>query len=170
MATILSTDGAAWLRGKKTKGLKAKPLITLLVDRCVVNKFLIDTLEGEEPIDVANIFCIGESGDAWQQTSKALLKKYDITAIDEDGWMICLPKPENEVEFFEFREADHAKMSVTPGTWVIQGIWGKTIDGVEKLQQLADGDFVCRQPHDYADQWVVKRRLFVNSYTELGAK
>lgn len=158
MVQIFSTDTATWRRAKKTQGLKAKPLITLLVDRAVVNKFLIDTLEAKEPIEVANIFCIGGAGDAWQQTSKALLKKYDIKSIDEDGWMICEPKPENEVQFFEAEQDGY-----------IIGLWGATIDGVEKVQAFVRGDFICRQPHEHVDQWVVNRRLFLNTYSVLGA-
>lgn len=164
---IVSTSTSVWLRGKKTKGLKAKPLITLMVDRTVVNKFLIDTLEGEEPIDSANIFCIGEAGDAWQQTSKALLKKYDIKDIDADGWMVCEPKPENEVEFFEFTD-EMAAGSLNGPLW-LQGQWGKTVEGVgTNLQKILPGDFICRQPHDHSDQWVVKRKLFLNTYSQLG--
>lgn len=138
---ILKTSALAWRRGKKTKGLKAKALINLLVDRFIVNKFLIDTLEGKEPIDSANIFCIGEAGDAWQQTSKALLKKYDVKAID-DG----------------------------TGHGYITGKWGATIDGVENLQAFVLGDFLCHQPDDHTDQWIVRRTLFLNTYTELGGK
>jgi hypothetical protein len=160
MPAILSTDTAIWHRGKKTKGLKAKPLITLIVDKAVVNKFLIDTLEGREPIDSANMFCIGETGDAWQQTAKALLKKYDIISIDADGWMNCMPKPENEVEFFE----------ATEDSGYIVGLWGAEIDGVKNLQAFVKGDFICRQPHEHADQWVVRRALFNNSYTVFGQK
>jgi hypothetical protein len=174
---ILSTINFNWRRGKKTKGLKAKALINLIVDRSIVNKFLIDTLEGREPIDSANIFCIGEAGDAWQQTSKALLKKYDVKAIDDDGWMVCEPKPENEVEFVELNNAllDTAiKTDFTnwgqQGHGYIVGTWGATIDGVENLQAFVLGDFMCRQPHDHTDMWIVRRTLFLNTYTELGGK
>jgi hypothetical protein len=161
----------AWRRGKKTKGLKAKALINLLVDRSIVNKFLIDTLEGREPIDSANIFCIGEAGDAWQQTSKALLKKYDVKAIDNDGWMVCEPKPENEVEFIELNNAvlDSAACGIQ-GHGYIVGQWGATVDGVENLQAFVLGDFMCRQPHDHSDRWIVRRTLFLNTYSELGGK
>ena len=162
---IIDTTARTWRRGKKTKGLMAKPIINLLVDKKVVNKFLIDTLEGREPLGDGTIFCIGEGGDAWQQSSKALLKKYEVKSIDADGWMICEPRPENEVEFFE----------VTPemtmaGENAIIGLWGETIGDVEKCQRLVAGDFVCRQPHDTSDQWVVRRTLFLNTYSELGAK
>lgn len=156
---ILSTDSALWLHGKKTKGLKAKPMSSLIVDSAVINKFLINTLEGHEPVYVASIFCIGETGDAWQQSIKALLKKYDISTIDENGWMHCTPKPENEVEFFEVAAG-------TQATHIV-GQWGATIDGVKNLQAFDIGDFICRQPHQHEDQWVVRRLLFNNSYTQL---
>ena len=168
---IFNTSALIWRRGKKTKGLKAKALINLLVDRSIVNKFLIDTLEGKEPIDSANIFCIGEAGDAWQQTSKALLKKYDVKAIDDDGWMVCEPKPENEVGFVELTNAtlDLAGWG-NPGHGYVQGKWGATIDGVENLQAFVLGDFLCHQLDDHTDQWIVRRTLFLNTYTELGGK
>ena len=169
---ILKTyNGLAWRRGKKTKGLKAKALINLLVDRSIVNKFLIDTLEGREPIDSANIFCIGEAGDAWQQTSKALLKKYDVKAIDNDGWMVCEPKPENEVEFILLSDMFLREQTGcgTQDGYII-GNWGATIDGVENLQAFVTGDYMCRQPHDHSDIWIVRRTLFLNTYSELGSK
>lgn len=160
---ILLTEHSDWLTGKKTKGLLAKSMSALFVDTFVIDKFLIDTLEGEEPIDIANMFCIGETRDAWQQTPKALLTKYKVDFIDNSGWMHCSPKPENEVQFFEFT-SDMAGAE----RWVIQGIWGKTIRGLGKdLQEIEVGDFVCRQPHDHTDQWVVRRKLFLNSYTAL---
>lgn len=166
---ILNTDGLVWRRAKKTKGLKAKALINLLVDRTIVNKFLVDTLEGREPIDSANIFCIGESGDAWQQSSKALLKKYDIKAIDGDGWMICEPKPENEVRFAHLNEAFlSAHTDFRDGKGFIVGLWGETIGEYERLQAFETGDYVCCQIDDKNDQWIVRRTLFENSYTELG--
>ena len=63
----------------------------------------IDTLEAKEPLGAGNFFCIGEAGDVWQQTPKALLKKYDVTGVDgESGALVCTPKPDNEVECFEY--------------------------------------------------------------------
>lgn len=159
MPNILSTASATWTRGKKTKGLRAKPLSSLFTDASIAAKFLIATLEGNEPVHLENMFCIGETGDAWQQTPKALLKKYDITTIDAGGWLVCTPKPENEVEFFEID-------ATMDGTHIV-GLWGETIDGIANLQAFRLGDFVCRQPHEHGDQWVVRRTLFKNSYTPL---
>src|ERR1035437_1954926 len=147
---ILEIINLPWGKATKTKGIKAKALINLIVDRSVANKFLVDTLEGREPIDSANIFCIGEAGDAWQQTSKALLKKYDVRAIDADGWMICEPKPSNEVEFIELSGeflSNHFRR--LHGDGYIVGLWGETIDGIEGLQRFEQGDFPCRDPSNH---------------------
>ena len=148
-----------WLRAKKNKGLRAKAMINLMVDRTVMSKFLVDTLEAKEPVSPNAMFCIGEAGDAWQQTPKALLKKYDILDVDNDGWMVCQPKPDNEVQFYE-SEVDQ----------LVQGQWGETIDGVANLQRCKAGDFVLRNPEDTTDQWVVQRKLFLNTYSVLGAQ
>ena len=86
-----------WKVASKTQPIKAKPLITLLVDRTVTSKFLVDTLEGKEPLGDGVVICVGGAGDAWQQMPKKLLAKYDVTAIDDNGWMICTPKPDNAV-------------------------------------------------------------------------
>lgn len=146
-----------WRRAKKTKGLRAKAMVNLLVDRSVMAKFLVDTLEAKEPIGENAMFCIGEAGDAWQQAPKALLKKYDITDVDNDGWMVCVPKPDNEVQFYE-----------APMDCLITGKWGETIGGVANQQRCKTGDFILRNPEDTEDQWVVQRKLFLNTYSVLG--
>src|SRR5512137_2220959 len=90
-----------WSVATKTRPLRAKPLINLLVDRSVTNKFLVDTLEGREPLGDGVVICIGEAGDTWQQMPKKLLAKYDVTSLDNDGWMVCTPKPDNAVNVIE---------------------------------------------------------------------
>jgi hypothetical protein len=90
-----------WRIASKTATLRAKPLINLLVDRSVSSKFLVDTLEGQEPLGDGSVICIGGAGDAWQQMPKKLLQKYDVTQIDTDGWMVCTPKPDNAVNCLE---------------------------------------------------------------------
>lgn len=146
-----------WRRAKKTKGIRAKAMVNLLVDKSVVNKFLLDTLEGREPLGADAIFCIGEAGDAWQQSPKSLLKKYDIVKIDEGGWLHCEPKPDNEVQFYESGE-----------TFLLTGRWGEEINGVPNQQRCDAGDFILRNPNDVSDTWVVRRKLFQNTYTVLG--
>ena len=146
-----------WKRAKKTKGLKAKAMVNLLVDRTVVNSFLLDTLEGREPIGPSSMFCIGAAGDAWQQTPKALLKKYDVIDIDNDGLMHCTPKPDNEVQFQECTQDQY-----------VTGHWGETVEGTPNQQWCKTGDFILRNPDDITDVWVVQRKLFINTYEVLG--
>lgn len=155
-----------WKKAQKTKGLKAKPLSSLLVDRSVLAKFLVSTLEGNETLDIGNVICIGQSDDAWQQTPKALFKKYNIVGLDEDGWMLCEPKPENEVEFVEIDESFFTETTtiLEVRQFYIIGLWGKdTPEG--PVQYGKCGDIVCRQPYDHNDVWIVRRRLFDNTYS-----
>jgi hypothetical protein len=166
MKTMQILDTATLFEGKvakKTKGLRAKPIVNLLVDRTVLNKFLVDTLEAREPVSADAIMCIGESNDAWQQTGSALLKKYTVESIDPEGWMVCMPRPDQSVEFFEVTP----DMVAEDGTCYVVGKWGQTIDGVERLQRAAVGDMVVRSRIESTDQWVVNRKIWRNTYTEL---
>lgn len=171
--TILHFDAQApdliWGRAKKTQGIRAKAMINLIIDRTVVNKFLLDTLEAKEPLGTDNMICIGAAGDAWQQTAKALLKKYEVKDVDKDGWMICEPRPENEVLYLELDRLtllSQLKHGTREG--VIIGLWGETIDGVVNCQRWVMGDFLCKQPHDETDVWIVRRNLFLNTYSVIG--
>jgi len=151
-----------WRIGRKTKGLRAKPMVSLLVDRSVMSKFLVDTLEAKEPVAANTMFCIGEGNDAWQQSPAKLLKKYDVVNVDEDGWMVCTPKAENSVEFYE---VPLIPLSTEP-TYVV-GNWGETIDGIENLQAFEAGDCIVRNRGDSSDVWIVRRRIWLNTYTEI---
>ena len=148
-----------WRIASKTATLRAKPIITLIVDRTIANKFLVDTLEAKEPVSLDALFCIGAANDAWQQMPKKLLAKYDVTAI-EDGWMVCTPKPDNSVNC---TEVTSAQCSID-GSFIIIGQWGETVDGVANVQRGTTGDFICQNRTDPTDVWVVRRKLFLNTY------
>jgi len=159
MTALSTTNIASWAIASKTKGLKAKHIKTLIVDQSILSHFLVSTLEGEEQLGRDNIICIGENDDAWQQTQAALLKKYNIVSFDSDGWMICEPKPENSVEFVEVTFS----MTNEQESFYIVGTWGKeSPEGPIQFGRV--GDIICRQPHDHTDTWVVKRKLFDNTY------
>lgn len=159
---LLDTNTLTFKVAKKTKGLRAKPMVTLLVDRTVMSKFLVDTLEAKEPVHADAMFCIGESNDAWQQSAKKLLSKYTVDAIDPEGWMVCNPKMENSVEFSQTQVGE----GFGHGGW-IQGNWGETIEGMPNLQRYKSGDFIVRNREDHTDTWVVDQKIFINSYTEV---
>jgi hypothetical protein len=167
---ILNTSKLTYKVGRKTKGLRAKPMVTLLVDRTVMAKFLVDTLEAKEPVHADAMFCIGESNDAWQQSAKKLLAKYTVDAIDPDGWMVCNPKQENSVEFCKITNdaLDQAGWAKDCGMGYIQGNWGEAVLGLgSNLQRFKMGDFVVRNREDHADTWIVDQKIFLNSYTEI---
>ena len=153
---VLSTADRSWGIAKKTALIRAKPLSSIISDGSALDKFLLTTLEGDQPVSRANLMCIGATAEPWQQTAKAILKKYSVTAIEDDGWMICTPLPENEVEFFKITDAD-------VGTHIV-GQWGSVIGDHKNLQSYKTGDYVCRQTYDRTDQWIVREALFDATY------
>ena len=160
-------DTASFWNGriaKKTKGLRMKPLVNLIVDKSVMSKFLLDTLEAKETLTPDACFCIGEAGDAWQQAASTVIKGYDLEKVDADGWLHFQPKPTKIVEFFEVT-ADVTPIP-TEGICIV-GKWGQTIDGVDNLQKARLGDFIARQRDDHTDQWVVAKSIWLRSYTEI---
>lgn len=159
---ILDIAALTFFRAKKTKPLCAKPMAQILVDPSVQEKFLLQTLEGNQMIRAGSILCVGGGNDAWQQTQKNLFKKYDVVSIDDNGWMTCVPKPENEVLA--------AKVSVASPGFSIRGEWGTgyVLDNQQVfLQHGVSGDFVCRRPDDNNDIWIVQGRLFLATYAAL---
>lgn len=174
MKHLNTSEVKSWGIAKKTKNIKAKPLISIMIDKSVTNKFLVDTLEGKEPLGDGAIICIGESNDIWQQMPKKLLQKYDVIEIDKDGWMICQPKPDNSVEFIEITEnmvgldtvQTVYKWEVKENVYIIAQ-WGENMhfNGQDIQVQIGEyGDFVCRNREDKTDIWIVKRKIFLNTY------
>jgi hypothetical protein len=162
-----------WKMATKTKPVKAKPLVNLLIDKTVVNKFLVNTLEGNEPLGDGVVICVGEAGDVWQQTPKKLLQKYNVTSIDNDGWMVCEPKPENVVNCIEvvnfvglpFASKPPDDAMYKAHDFYILGLWGATVAGFGKGVQWGDsGDYVCQNQTDHNDVWIVERKIFENTY------
>jgi len=150
-------DFLNWQVAKKTKNVKAKPLISIMVDKSVTSKFLVDTLEGKEPLGDGAIICIGESNDIWQQMPAKLLQKYNVIEIDNDGWMVCEPRPDNSVNCYEVTK------SQVEDKFYIVGLWGeKTEEGL--IQRGEVGDFICQNREEPTDVWIVKRKIFINTY------
>lgn len=148
---------SSWSTAKKTQDIMAKPA-SELVNQTILSSMLLDTLEGHAKIAPGNFVCRGKSGDVWQQTMQALHKKYFPVKVNEDGWVVFSPKPENSVECFELVGSD------IPEEGYIIGAFGSKIDGFDNVQSFYRGDFVCRQIDNHADQWIVRRGFFLNSY------
>jgi hypothetical protein len=164
---IQASSITGWNIASKTRPIKAKPLLSLMVDRTVLSRFLVDTLEGHEPLGDGSVICVGEAGDAWQQMPKKLLQKYDVTQIDVDGWMVCTPKPDNSVNCFEVTSPASnigVHSSKEDNNFTIVGQWGAVVDGEKNVQTGTVGDFICQSRTDSTDVWVVRRKLFLNTY------
>ena len=165
-----------WKVAKKTKNIKAKPLLSIMVDRNVLSKFLIDTLEGKEPLGDGSVICLGESNDVWQQMPKKLIQKYNVIDVDKDGWMICEPRPDNSVNCVEITNdllpfIDPADILFSNEAFFIKGLFGEELNLLDLpiLIQRADiGDFICKNREDKNDVWIVKRKIFMNTYNIIG--
>ena len=151
---LISPNGLAFKTAKKTKPLKAKHIQHLFADSSVVAKFLLATLEGNQMLKANSMVCIGDANDAWQQTSQKLFQKYNVTGMDDQGWMICEPKPENEVWAVQF-----------PFDFQITGQWGEHMADGTFRQIGKGGDYVLRSKSDPTDVWIVAKKVFENTYT-----
>ena len=167
-----NSPSVAWKIATKTKPIKAKPLVCLLVDRSMTSKFLVDTLEGKEPLGDGVMICLGQSLDVWQQSPRKLLQKYNVTSVDKDGWMDCEPRPDNAVECFEVTEELINAVCMPQGGWFgefyIIGLWGETVGTEKNVQRGTKGDYICRNPTDVTDIWIVRKKIFENTYSVKG--
>jgi len=158
-----------WKIATKTKELRAKPMGSLFSNLTPLNKFLLNTLEGVEPVPDSSILCVGSLGDVWQQTPKKLLAEYNVTHIESDGWLICEPKPNNavncvEVDRFLIDALDKMPHSEITMSFTIIGHYGQTIGDENNVQTGEEDDYICQNLTDPTDVWIVKRNLFQNTY------
>lgn len=175
---IVTENVREWRVASKIRHIKAKHIINILVDYTIARKFLLDTLEGKELLGNDVVICVGEAGEVWQQMPEKLLAKYDVTGIDEKGWMHCTPKPCNAVNCIEItRElltnSVFKSCVQKPPTddiykvcdFYVIGQWGEEVPEIGKNVQFGMvGDFVCRNCTDPTDVWIVRRKLFFNTY------
>lgn len=156
-------DKQNWKRASKTKEIWAKPMSSLVIDKDFTTKLLLETLEGTQSLKDNSIVCLGASKDVWQQEEKKLFAKYNVVGIEE-GWWICKPKPDNEVDCIQINE-----ILISDGSkkFEIVGLWGKE-SKFGPLQFGVLGDYVCRNIEDLSDIWIVKNFLFRSTYTILG--
>ncbi len=151
-----------WKTAKKTKPIKAKPLSQIVSDVCVFNKFLLQTIEGVQPLRPASIVCLGIEGEAWPQTKEALLKKYTITDIDpESGWLTCTPKPENSVNALQITNSEYLSVA---DEFSITALWGEKQPNGTFVQHGKGGDYVVQSTSDLKDVWIVARNVFESTY------
>jgi hypothetical protein len=154
---LLDVNTLAFRKAEKNKPIRAKALASVVPDKSVHKSLLVRTLEGDEPLREGSLLCLGEVGEPWLQMPAKLMKKYKISDVDADGWMVCTPIPgvqENAAEVL--------------GDFYVQGQWGEKmmVAGREVyVQKGKSGDFVLRSPSDLSDVWVVRRSLFLATYS-----
>lgn len=146
-------------KAKKTKGLRARPMHHLIEPE-IANKVVLLTLDGLAKIDMGAWLCIGPTGDVWQEPFDALEWKYDRVKI-KDGWHYYEPKPGNEVNCVKVTAnmTEHRPS----GLFYILAKWGE--EGEDGLRQYGVvGDYILQNPTDINDVWVVKEKVFENTY------
>ena len=164
-------DITTWSQAVKTKPIKAKHLSAVIPDQSIKSKFLLDTIEGKEPMGENVVICIGGSFDAWQQTPEKLFGKYDVTGMTKDGWMDCVPKPDVEVDCMQVTRdfinvlCDNGVAEGWYGKFSIIGLWGATVGEETNVQSGVQGDYICRSQSDPNDIWIVHQSIFENTYT-----
>lgn len=157
-------------RAKKTKPIKAKAINTLLSDPTVQAKMLLATLEGNQTLKANSFVCVGVDGDYWQQTVEKILAKYTIESVDPNGWLTCIPKPENETNACQILAGEH---ELGPhGGFSVIGQWGEErtlpfTDGSNKqvhLQYGVEGDCVMQNVADLNDVYRIDKGMFRSTY------
>ena len=113
-----------WGRATKTKPILAKHIQHIIIDDSVSAKLLLQTIEGEQMLKANSIVCLGANKEPWQQTAAKLLAKYAVTDIDPHGWMVCTPKPDNEVDVVLVPYLGDERVSPVDG-FSIYGHWGE---------------------------------------------
>jgi hypothetical protein len=151
-------DITGWQSASKTKPIKAKPIQSLLSDEDVLTKFLLAALEGNQTLKANAIVCLGAAGDVWQQAPDRLLKKYKVTGFDENGWLICEPLPEHEVDCFE------TELHTEPPGFSLKAKWGERQADGSFILFGEWGDFIVRDKNDHNDVWIVQKSLFLSTY------
>lgn len=151
----------------KTANVRMIP-VSDLIDSRLIPYVLLNTLEGNQPIGAADaVLCVGANNEAWQQTRNKFDAKYNIIDQDEDGWFIGQPKPDNSVYCFRVTADMITHDDQNYGRFVIRAQWGTEVGG--KFYQSGEiGDYICQNPYDPADVWIVKGALFEATYEITG--
>ena len=161
MQHLIPSKNFSWSTAKKTQTIRAKPLINIMVDSSVMTKFLLDTLEGKEVLGDGTLVCLGAAGDVWQQMPKKLLSKYDVSNVDKYGWLVCDPKPDNLINVFEVGIQHLGDQ--TNHSFYILGLFGERCeDGLRQYGEV--GDFIGQNREHPEDIWVIRRKIFLNTY------
>eukprot|EP01087_Luapelamoeba_hula_P014191 TRINITY_DN4121_c0_g1_i1.p1 TRINITY_DN4121_c0_g1~~TRINITY_DN4121_c0_g1_i1.p1 ORF type:complete len:181 (-),score=33.47 TRINITY_DN4121_c0_g1_i1:87-587(-) len=135
----------AWVHHKKIGPIFA----TKLTERRV-----IQTLEGTETGQVGDMLCRGVGGELWPQKEARLLAKYKPTNTYDGEWRKYIPDPKQPGVFAA--RVPHP-FAVRTSYGVMRGKAGDYL-----LKDFADKDDAYP-----ANVWVVDRKLFNKTYTQV---
>jgi hypothetical protein len=160
-AEPLNGKNLSFKTATKTKSIQAKPLASVLSDKNILTKFLLDTLEGRQALQEGGqtVICLGGGGDVWQQKTSKLLQKYTVVNITEDGWLVCDPKPENEVWASQYTGESRGDDKFS-----IFAQWGEKTESGQYIQTGEVGDYILRSKTDPNDYWIVRKSFFESTY------
>lgn len=155
----VNTNLIKWRKAKKITPIYAKKIKSLFPDKTIHSLIKITTLEGEQSIlSEEDYLCRGISQDFWQQKEKNILKGYTLDVVGSDGWDKYLPKPDKEINY--------TKVLCDEDGFYINGQWGElTEEGY--IQKGKSGDYIAQRTDDPSDVWIIKERIFLNSYVVL---
>ena len=161
-----------WQRAVKTKAIFAAKTQWVVPDIHVMSKLVLETLEGQQKMDLTKVLCMGlTSADIWQMAESALFEKYSVTGLTDDGWMYCEPKKDNSVSFWQIEDFTgkgmrYARVKALTGAEVHPDI--KNPNYVEYLQFGEVGDYLLKDTTNPENVWIVKKTFFEQTYsTEL---
>jgi hypothetical protein len=173
---------------QKTKPIKARPINTILdkSDQSVFEKMLLATLEGSQDLKRDSFICWGVDDDVWQQDKTKLDKQYDITDVDADGWLTCVPKPESPKNGCQVVELPNGVAFGPEGGFsIINPKWGDKrvipasvlqaagikaeVDVTAYLHYGVKEDWILQAPSEAADVYRVALKFFRSTY-DVGAE
>lgn len=161
-AVDVSETWKTWWTATKTKPMLVKHVTAVLSDLSVSPSVLVRTLEGDQIVRPNAFVCRGVAGELWQQETKTLFRKYDVTDCDADGWWVAKPKPGNAVDVTPIRAGDPTSIRAKWGTAYkseTESFW---------YQEGAVGDYVLRSREDSEDVWIVQKKIFEATYEIVG--
>ncbi len=171
------TTNIPWFKASMTKGIFARQIHTSVPDITLFKQLELKTPEGNQPLREQWMVCSGLTGkDFWQQDPVNLFAKYTIENTTLDGWLYCVPKPNNAVNAHEVTPLDITTFADPKGdppfdSFCVVSLWGQEFEptpGVKEYQQYGHvGDYICQNPDKLDDVWIVKKQFFNATYERL---
>ena len=141
---------------------------TSVIDSTLLSTlFLIKTKEGNSEVKTGCMICRGLHDDYWVQSIDAIIKKYELSGVDNDGWFIFIPKKGVQTKAVQVKVDDDYQ-------FIIKTAWGTPSaevlgQGFEGYVQVGDsGDYILSDSPD--NFWVVKAKIFDETYKFVNTK